>query len=577
MKIVLDIETNSTHDKIWLVVTRDIETGAVVSWKQASGLQKYLDSCDLIIMHNGIAFDLPVLQKSWSVTMKLSQVYDTLVASRLLNPSLEGGHSLAAWGQRLGFQKIDYKARWIEELTFEDNGNPNSFKKFVKYEDGDWFNKPIMRLLEEYCIQDTLVTQKLYDVLINELKYNKFEQRSIELEHKVQAIVAKQERNGFKLDEKKATILLSELTSKLAAIEVAMQGIFPAKTIERVSEKTGKSLKAKVEVFNPGSRKQIGERLIEKGWKPDRFTETGQPIVDEGTLEGLDIPEAKAINEYLMLQKRIAQIESWLKALGSDGRVHGKVITNGAVTGRMTHMSPNMAQVPNSGSPYGEDCRDLWIVDKGYKLVGIDASGLELRMLAHYMKDDAYTSEVVSGDIHTANQKAAGLETRNQAKTFIYAFLYGAGDAKIGKVVGAGEKEGKELKSRFLQNTPSLKILREKVSGIAKNTGTLPGLDGRRLQVRSDHAALNTLLQSAGAIVMKQAVVLLDESLSKFGIDYKFVANVHDEWQIEVEESYADMVGKIGAQSIENAGKVLQMRCPLAGEYKVGNSWKETH
>jgi DNA polymerase I-like protein with 3'-5' exonuclease and polymerase domains len=204
------------------------------------------------------------------------------------------------------------------------------------------------------------------------------------------------------------------------------------------------------------------------------------------------------------------------------------------------------------------------------------------------MKDDAYTSEVVSGDIHTANQKAAGLETRNQAKTFIYAFLYGAGDSKIGKVVGAGEKEGKELKSRFLQNTPSLKILREKVSSIAKNTGTLPGLDGRRLQVRSDHAALNTLLQSAGAIVMKQAVVLLDESLSKFGIDYKFVANVHDEWQIEVEESYADMVGKIGVQSIENAGKLLGdldkitklplgMRCPLGGEYKVGNSWKETH
>jgi DNA polymerase I-like protein with 3'-5' exonuclease and polymerase domains len=560
MKIVLDIETNSTHDKIWLVVTRDIETGEVVSWKQASGLQKYLDSCDLIIMHNGIAFDLPVLQKSWSVTMKLNQVYDTLVASRLLNPSLEGGHSLAAWGQRLGFPKGDFND-WDGGLTPE---------------------------MEQYCIQDTLVTQKLYDVLINELKYNKFEQRSIELEHKVQAIVAKQERNGFKLDEKKATILLSELTSKLAAIEVAMQGIFPAKTIERVSEKTGKSLKAKVEVFNPGSRKQIGERLIEKGWKPDRYTETGQPIVDEGTLEGLDIPEAKAINEYLMLQKRIAQIESWLKALGGDGRVHGKVITNGAVTGRMTHMSPNMAQVPNSGSPYGEDCRDLWIVDKGYKLVGIDASGLELRMLAHYMKDDAYTSEVVSGDIHTANQKAAGLETRNQAKTFIYAFLYGAGDAKIGKVVGAGEKEGKDLKSRFLQNTPSLKILREKVSSIAKNTGTLPGLDGRRLQVRSDHAALNTLLQSAGAIVMKQAVVLLDESLSKFGIDYKFVANVHDEWQIEVEESYADMVGKIGVQSIENAGKLLGdldkitklplgMRCPLGGEYKIGNSWKETH
>ena len=226
MKVVLDIETNSQHNKIWLAVTRDIETGAVVSWKEANGLQKYLDNCDLIIMHNGIAFDLPVLQKNWNVTMKLSQVYDTLVASRLLNPSLEGGHSLAAWGQRLGFPKGDF-SDWDGGLTPE---------------------------METYCIQDTLVTQKLYDVLTNELKYNKFEQRSIELEHKVQAIIAKQERNGFKLDERKATILLSELQSKLAAIEVSLQSIFPTKVSERISDKTGKKLKDKVEVFNPGSR-----------------------------------------------------------------------------------------------------------------------------------------------------------------------------------------------------------------------------------------------------------------------------------------------------------------------------------
>jgi DNA polymerase I-like protein with 3'-5' exonuclease and polymerase domains len=209
-------------------------------------------------------------------------------------------------------------------------------------------------------------------------------------------------------------------------------------------------------------------------------------------------------------------------------------------------------------------------------------------MLAHYMKDDAYTHEVVSGDIHTANQKAAGLHTRNQAKTFIYAFLYGAGDAKIGQIVGAGAQEGKALKSRFLQNTPSLEKLREDVSEIAAKSGTLPGLDGRRIQVRSDHAALNSLLQSAGAIVMKQALVLLDAKLDKLGIDYKFVANVHDEWQIEVEEGFADLVGKLGVRSIEEAGsylgfldditkKPLGMRCPLSGEYKVGNSWKETH
>jgi DNA polymerase I len=560
MKIVLDIETNSKHDKIWMVVTRDIDTGDVKVWKEASGLQKYLDSCDLIIMHNGICFDAPVLRETWKTSIMPSQVCDTLVLSRLLSPSLEGGHSLDAWGKRLGFPKGEF-SDWDGGLTLE---------------------------MEEYCIQDTLVTQKLYEHLTSELKLNKFDQRSIDLEHKVQAIIAKQERNGFKLDEVAGITLLTTLQNKLAVIENELQGIFPAKTIERVSEKTGKPLKAKVEVFNPGSRKQIGERLIEKGWKPSRYTETGQPIVDEGTLDGVDIPEAKAINEYLMLQKRVAQIESWLKAVGEDGRVHGKVITNGAVTGRMTHMSPNMAQVPNSGSPYGEDCRDLWIVEKGYKLVGIDAAGLELRMLAHYMKDDAYTNEVVSGDIHTANQKAAGLQTRNQAKTFIYAFLYGAGDAKIGQIVGAGAKEGQALKSRFLENTPSLEKLREDVSKIAKNKGTLPGLDGRRVQVRSDHAALNSLLQSAGAIVMKQALVLLDAKLDKLGIDYKFVANVHDEWQIEVEEGFADLVGKLGVRSIEEAGsylggldeitnKPLGMRCPLSGEYKVGNSWKETH
>lgn len=547
-KIILDIETNSTHDKIWMCVTREVG-GDVTVWKEANGLQKYLDSCDLIIMHNGICFDAPVLKRNWNITMKQSQMYDTLVSSRLLNPSLEGGHSLEAWGQRLGFPKGDFK-------------------------DWDAGYSPEM---EAYCIQDTLVTEKLYKHLTAELTAKKFEERSIKLEHDVQTIIAKQEENGFKLNEKEAITLLSTLQAKLVLLETQLQSIFPTKVTPRVSEKTGKELKPLVEVFNPGSRKQIGERLIEKGWKPEKFTETGQPIVDEGTLEGLDFPEAKAIAEYLLLQKRIAQIDSWLKALGKDGRVHGRVITNGAVTGRMTHHSPNMAQVPSCGSPYGEECRDLWIVEKGYKLVGIDASGLELRMLAHYMKDDAYIYEVTQGDIHTANQKAAGLETRAQAKTFIYAFLYGAGAAKIGKVVGAGAQEGQKLIDSFLENTPKLRVLRESVAKICKSSGSLPGLDGRRLHIRTDHAALNTLLQGAGAIVMKQALVLLDTRLQQLGIDYKFVANVHDEWQIEVAEDYADMVGKIGVRAIEDAGRVLNMRCPLTGEYKVGNSWKETH
>lgn len=549
MKIILDIETNKKFDTIWCVVTRELETDEVKVWKEADGLQKYLDLCDSIIMHNGISFDSPVLKKNWQITMKKNQVFDTLVLSRLLNPSLEGGHSLKAWGERLGYPKIEF----------------------------DDFDGGLTDEMLTYCIQDTLVTKQLYERLVTEFDRLKFDKRSLDLEFNVQHIIAQQEVNGFKLDERKAIELKAELTHKLVDIEASLQSIFPTKTVERISEKTGKKLKDAVIVFNPGSRKQIAERLQEKGWKPERFTEKGQPIVDETTLEGVDIPEAKAIAEYLMLQKRIAQIDSWLKAVEDDGRVHGKVITNGAVTGRMTHHSPNMAQVPNSSAVYGKECRELWTVDKGMKLVGIDASGLELRMLAHYMDDEDYTTEVVSGDVHTANQKAAGLATRNDAKTFIYAFLYGAGDEKIGKIVGGGAHTGKKLKDRFLHNTPKLAELREKVARTVKLEQTLPGLDGRRLLVRSEHAALNTLLQGAGAVVMKQALVLLDDRLSSLGVSYKFVANVHDEWQIEVEEGYEDLVGKLGVKAIEDAGKVLKMRCPLSGEYRTGMNWKETH
>ena len=549
MKIVLDIETNSTHDNIWMCVTRNIETDEVLVWKAANGLQKYLESCDLIIMHNGISFDAPVLRKNWNVTMKLSQVYDTLIASRLLNPSLDGGHSLAAWGDRLGFPKGDF-SDWDDGATSE---------------------------MQDYCIQDTLVTSKLFYRLVATLELEKFSQRSIELEHNVQAIITKQEENGFRLDEPKALQLLAELKSKLDAIQTEMQRIFPAKVESGRISKIGKPLKDIITPFNPGSRQQIAERLIEKGWKPTKRTEKGSVIVDEAVLETLDYPEAKTLAEYMMLQKRIGQIESWLDNLKSDGRVHGRVITNGAVTGRMTHMSPNMAQVPNSGSPYGHECRELWTVEKGNKLVGIDASGLELRMLAHYMNDNAYTNEVVSGDIHTTNQKAAGLETRNQAKTFIYAFLYGAGAAKIGSVVGGSAKEGQRLIDSFLCNTPKLQELRQKIGRLFAKNGKLPGLDGRQLLCRSEHSAVNTLLQGAGAIVMKQALVILDRKLKIAKIPYKFVANVHDEWQIEVAAEYAEQAGQLGVKSIEEAGKVLEMRCPLTGEYKVGNNWKETH
>ncbi len=291
---------------------------------------------------------------------------------------------------------------------------------------------------------------------------------------------------------------------------------------------------------------------------------------------------AELIKEYLMLQKRVAQVESWMDAVGKDGRVHGKVITNGAVTGRMTHSSPNMAQIPNAGSPYGKECRQCWTVEDGNVLVGCDASGLELRMLAHYMKDENYVKTVTEGsskdgtDVHTINQRAAGLETRDQAKTFIYAFLYGAGPEKIGSIVGGSRVQGQRLIDRFLKGTPSLQRLRAVVQRYAEE-GYVPGLDGRKIWVRSEHAALNSLLQGAGAIIMKKALVIFMKRARELDLGVKMVANVHDEWQFECPDWAARIAGETARRAIIDAGIEYNLRCPLDGEYKIGRNWRETH
>jgi len=567
---VIDIETSMNHHTIHLAITKNIDTGEIKTWKAANGLWDYIADATSLIGHNIIGFDAPILNSLWKTRIGLKNVTDTLILSRLLDPSREQGHSLEAWGKTLGKEKIDYADRW-EQLQ----GRKQAYK-------GECFDHPDMALLEEYCIADIEVTAKLLDKLTTELERKKFSPESIELEHQVADIVAQQERNGFKLDIPYATVLLADIKGRMAEVYESMQQRWPSYEVERISEKTGKKLKPMLVTFNPGSRKQIGEKLIELGWKPDKFTETGQPMVDEGILSKLHYPEAKMIAEYLMLQKRVAQIESWIEAVGSDGRVHGKVITNGAVTGRMTHQSPNMAQIPNHGSVYGAECRACWTVEPGNVLVGCDASGLELRMLAHYMKDQEYIQAVVHGsskdgtDIHTKNQRAAGLPTRDAAKTMIYAFLYGAGPAKIGAIVGGGAEEGQKIIKKFLRATPALESLRERVADIAVK-GRVPGLDGRKIWVRSEHAALNSLLQGAGAIVMKKALVLLADKIKDNKWDAKFVANVHDEWQIEVTKAHADEVGRAARQSIIEAGEHFKLRCPLDGEYKIGQNWAETH
>jgi DNA polymerase I-like protein with 3'-5' exonuclease and polymerase domains len=570
MRIVLDIETNLAHDKIHFVVTKDIDTGEVRTWKAASNLPEFLKDASLIVMHNGISFDAPVLNRLWKTKIRSSQVYDTLIVSRLLDPSRENGHSLEAWGNTLGFHKIDYAAVWQWMMDRKESYA------------GECFDSPIDSLLEHYCIRDVEVTAKLFVRLSSDVVEKQFSQESVELEHRVAQIISEQERNGFKLDQIYATCLLTDIKSKVAGIYEQMQQRWPPVTVERFSDKTGKRLKDSVVTFNPGSRQQIGERLKELGWKPKEFTETGQPKVDETILANIKIPEAQVIAEYLMLQKRISQIESWMEAVGKDGRVHGKVITNGAVTGRMTHSSPNMAQIPNAGSIYGPECRECWTVEDGNVLVGCDASGLELRMLAHYMKDEGYVRTVCEGsskdgtDVHTVNQRAAGLASRDNAKTFIYAFLYGAGDAKIGSIVGGSARDGTKLKAKFLAQTPSLAKLLERVGRQAAK-GWVPGLDGRRIWVRSEHAALNSLLQGAGAIVMKKALVIFDDKRKANKWPVKYVANVHDEAQLECPKDIAEEVGKAFRQSIIEAGEFYKLRCPLDGEYKIGRNWRETH
>ena len=573
-KIIFDIEADGLNPTVvWCIVAKELD-GDVHTFDNTQieeGI-KFLQTADVLIGHNIIGYDLPTLKRLHNAEFR-AELEDTLVMSRLYNPIRENGHSLKTWGYRVNCPKQE---------------QPEDFDSYT----------PEML---EYCIQDVRLNEKVYKSLVEEGR--SFSKESIVLEQQVANVIKDQERNGFYFDSKQAMTLLADLKAKMFDVETEVQQTFKPKWVDdkmvtpyvRKDGQLSKRgltddeynrcmetnnfepfMRKTLQEFNLGSRKQIGEYLIDFGWKPVKFTPTGQPIVDEGTLKKIEhIREAKLIADYLLYQKRIAQVTSWIDELQGD-RVHGGVISNGTITGRMSHRSPNLAQVPNMGSPFGKECRSCWTVPEGYKLVGIDASGLELRMLAHYMNDQEYINEVVNGDIHTTNQKLAGLKSRDQAKTFIYALVYGAGDEKIGNVAGGTRKHGSELKRTFLNNLPALKKLKDRVQQ-ASRRGFLKGLDGRKIYVRSQHAALNTLLQGGGAIVMKKALAMLDSLLKLNAVDAKFVANIHDEWQMEVKESQADFVGELAVGCIEKAGEHFQMRCPLTGEYKKGDNWSETH
>ena len=582
-KYVFDIETNGLMDDVTTIhclVLKDIDTGSITGytgngiWSEAV---PKLEEAELIVGHNIIKYDIPVLQKLGKFEPK-GLIRDTLVCTRLIWADIKqsdfarkdfptkliGSHSLRAWGHRIGNYKDDYDAGW------------------EKYSDE----------MMEYCFQDCEVTNTLWQRIVAK----EYSEQAMELEHDIAQIIYQQEVNGFAFDKKSAGQLYAKLSASKFYLEEKLRAVFPDWEVKtpftpKVNskkfgyEKGVPTFKVKLIEFNPASRDHVANRLTTiRGWKPRAFTNDGKPKVDESVLSKLDYPEAKLLVDYYTLIKRLGQLgdgnQAWLK-VEKNGRIHGSVNTNGAVTGRATHAFPNVAQVPAVGVPYGKECRKLFTVSAGNKLVGVDVSGLELRCLAHYMArydGGTYAETVVNGDVHTTNQNAADLPSRSQAKTFIYGFLYGAGVEKIGSIIGKGAKEGAVLKKRFLKSLPALDTLIKRVQEASKK-GHLIGLDGRRLRVRAEYAALNTLLQSAGALICKQWIREFDKALHENNLHEhcSLVAWVHDEIQLEVKEGMEKDVGELAVKSIGRAGDFFRIRCELTGEYTIGRNWAETH
>lgn len=576
MRYCFDIETDGFVEdctKIHCIVLKDIDTQEVISVSNDEAVD-LLTKAELITGHNIIKFDVPVLEKFYDFKTK-AKIFDTLVATRLLFPDIRdsdfkrlefpnnciGRHSLKAWGYRIGTYKEQIDTDWS---TFTPE-------------------------MLEYCKQDVEVTYQLFNK-INRIDYSK---EAMELEHEVTTLIYKQEKYGFKFDVDTATKLYAKLNARRLELEDEFQKIFEPQTLKipfipKVNNKSKGYVKGevfykeKVITFNPSSRQHIADRLIERyKWKPTVFTPDGKPKLDETVLSKLEFPEATLLCEHFLLDKRIAQLatgnQAWLK-VEKDGRIHGSCNTNSTVTARATHSSPNLAQIPSVSVQFGKECRALFCVDKGNKLVGIDISGLEIRLLCHFMSkydNGEYSKVVLDGDIHTETQKLAGLESRDLAKRFYYCFLYGGGVKRIAEVTGKKVKEASQIKKRFLNNLPALNKLIEQVQS-ASSRGYLLGLDKRQVKVRSEHAALNTLLQSAGALVCKQWLVEFNKVVHKIPSAQQVVW-VHDEIQVECRENDAEAIGRLAVECIERAGKHFQLRIPLTGEYKIGDNWSETH
>ena len=597
--LVFDIETNGLYDaatKTFCIVAYDIgrkQTFAYGPDSIAAALD-HLAKADVLIGHNIIFYDLPVLKKLFEFQFN-GQVIDTLVCTRLIWPkeklfeldsdvyedkvpsNLKGGASLKAWGYRLSNHKIE-------------------FKDFSEYSDD----------MLDYCKQDVNVTVKLFELIKNQ----NYSQASLQLEHEFAHAINRQIRSGIPFDIDQCIDLVDVLRGKQKALEEELKKLFPPIEhkewfVPKVNSKARGYIKGvpfqkvRVEAFNPGSRQQIVERLKAKyNWTPKKKTQKGNPILNDEVLEQLPFPEAKLLAEYMLIQKRLGQIadgsNAWLKLVNnSDGRMHGDVITNGCITGRCAHRNPNAAQVPAGYSPYGKECRSLFHAPEGWDLIGIDAKALELRCLAGYLAiwDDGEYGKLVTdpnGDIHTYNQKQFGVATRDISKRLLYGMLYGCGYLKAGTIIDPNCKDQNKLKdlgsaaiNGFMQGVPALKKLKDQIEETIEDRSYLIGLDRRILYCRSAFKGLNVLLQSAGAILMKQVVINVHKNIKEIGLvygkDWEQMLMVHDEIQIACAPEHTEVIREEALKAFPQAQEFFGFRCLIEGDSRVGSNWFETH
>jgi DNA polymerase I len=623
-RVVFDVETDGLLPdltKIHCLVLRDVDTNEVRSCSDADitryhpiaiGL-KWLAEAEVVYGHNSIGFDLPAILKVYPDFRLSGDHKDTFIIAGMRYAHLKdedfslakkgkfpahlaGRHSLEAWGHRLGKHKGEYK-QWCKE-----NGIADPFAVW----------RPEM---QTYCEGDTDVTRDL----VLRIRQDGVSPEAVETELELRAYLVQQERNGWPFDITKAAALQAKLASRrqeLTDLLCAEFGSWQQQAGVLIPKRDNKKLgyvagvpvqKWKTVVFNPGSRDHIANRLETiYGWKPDQYTENGKPKVDESTLNPLPYPPVKLLVEYLTVEKRLGQLaegnKAWLRKVEGPHpvtgllHIHGRVMQNATITHRAAHSDPNIGQVPKVGSEYGAECRELYHVPPGWVQVGADASSLEARCLGHFVArydGGAYAKLLLEGDVHTANRIAFGLpegkKERDDSKTGYYAWLFGAGPDKLGATLypkrppSEWRKLGLEATRRMLANAPGLKYLIDAVQPKAKDPGYILGLDGRRVYIRSEHAALNTLIQSAGAVICKRWIVVFNRRLTeRFGPQgwtgqWAGLGWIHDEVQLAVRPEIAEEVCAILVSSLESLTEHFKFRCPLTGEAKVGGNWRETH